>query len=606
MLIIPDEVKALFKRDDIFKNFHVHFPNGEYTDLNNDDVVTESVSFTESLCSQQAFRFGLTEASELKFTAVGIPNIRGVTIEAAIEINVEELGAAWISAHAPTGNEDFLDPQTCTYSGESYYRIPYGRFIVDTCPRNHESMWKREVTAYTERLDSDNLANPFQTNFLNTFFVETPTYKANLKPIVYSCLYKDNPDALLSMGYTSTLLSRSSYQLNVSKTLTLKTAGGTSKTITFESSYWESSVSRIGRDLEKCLIKVNWTNPYSTDTIGRAVEILTTYGIDAAQSGYSSLAEIASVGTQGISGSFSDLPITVVSGGVAYNAPNRTNIPTGIKLIYPYIEGESRLVLCAVTSTFIINETDSQTETIRYSAPRFELLTDSDVSELGTQAVSFNSTLQTDRKYDDGTVYKSYSFANAFSISGLVAGFLELQCRFGSPARTGGMEITGLDNTNPISIIPSEYSSLWYDETVISPIGYVEVEFKDESGSEQDITVQIGTGSSVYDLRDNEVIANIVFSISQAEAESGVTIESKIIEFLNSVFTPNIPDLTFVPIELEKKGLPYLEAGDAIEIETEDGQIVPSFILRQTITGIQYLSADVESSNGEAMEMIET
>lgn len=605
MLNIPDEVKALFKRDDIAKNFHVHFPNGENADLNNDDVVTESVSFTESLCSQQTFRFGLTEASALKFICVNVPNIRGVTIEAAIEINVEELGAAWISAHAPTGTEEYLDPQVCAYSGESYFRIPLGRFIVDTCPRNHESMWKREITAYTERLDSDNLANPFQTNFLNTFFINTPTYKANLKPIVYSCIYKDNPDVLLSMGYTSTSLSRSSYQLNLSQTLTLKTADGTSKTIVFQTSYWESTVGRMGNDLEKCLIKVNWTNPYSTDTIGRAVEILTDYGIDAEQSGYSSLAEIASVGTQGISGSFSDLPITVVSGGVAYNAPNRTNIPTGIRLIYPYIEAEGSLKLCAVTNTFIINETDSQSETIYYSAPRFDLLTDSDVSELGTQSVSFDSTLQTSRKYDDGTVYKAYSFANAFSVSGLVAGYLELQCRFGSPARTGGIEITGLDNTNPISIDPSEYSSLWYDETTISPIGYVEIKFKDESGKDQDITIQIGAGSSVYDLRNNEVLSSLMFTVSQAEAESGVTIESKLIDFLNSVFTPNIPDLTFVPIELEKKGLPYLEAGDAIEVETEDSQIVPSFILRQTIKGIQFLEADVESSNGEAMEMIE-
>ncbi len=84
-----------------------------------------------------------------------------------------------------------------------------------------------------------------------------------------------------------------------------------------------------------------------------------------------------------------------------------------------------------------------------------------------------------------------------------------------------------------------------------------------------------------------------------------MTIQEKIADYLNARFTPNIPDMSFVPIELTKQGLPYLEAGDAIEVTTGDGQTVPSFILRQTINGIQFLTAEVESANGEAMEMLE-
>jgi hypothetical protein len=110
----------------------------------------------------------------------------------------------------------------------------------------------------------------------------------------------------------------------------------------------------------------------------------------------------------------------------------------------------------------------------------------------------------------------------------------------------------------------------------------------------------------VYDLSDNEVLKNMAFTVSKSEAEAGTTIESKLLAFLNSVFTLNIPDLSFVPIELEKKGLPYFEAGDAVTITTGDGQTVPSFILRQTIKGIQFLQADVESANGEAVELIES
>jgi hypothetical protein len=255
----------------------------------------------------------------------------------------------------------------------------------------------------------------------------------------------------------------------------------------------------------------------------------------------------------------------------------------------------------------VFNSDQSDSTAARNGGVTCALYTDNNsAGELAQHSISFNSTLQTDKKYSDGTVYKFYSFANAISLSDIVQGYLELQCRFGSPSRTGGMEITALDNTSPVSILPENYAELWYDETTIAPIGYVQVKFKDETGEEQDLTVQIGNGASVYDLRDNAVLQNMVFTVSKAEAEAGVTIESKLLAFLNSVFTPNIPDLTFIPIELTKKGLPYLEAGDAVTITTGDGQVVPSFILRQTVKGIQFLTADVESANGEAVEMVET
>ena len=75
MLNIPDEIKALFKNGSAFKNFHVHFPNGENADLNNDDIVAESVQFTESICSKEVFQFGLSERSQIEFECVGVQNI---------------------------------------------------------------------------------------------------------------------------------------------------------------------------------------------------------------------------------------------------------------------------------------------------------------------------------------------------------------------------------------------------------------------------------------------------------------------------------------------------------------------------------------------------
>lgn len=91
MLNIPEEVKALFKIDGVRKNFRVHFVDSDLPDLTNKDIVTESVSFTESLCSRDKFKFGVCEAASISFEAVGIPNIKGQYIKCGLDIDCSDL-----------------------------------------------------------------------------------------------------------------------------------------------------------------------------------------------------------------------------------------------------------------------------------------------------------------------------------------------------------------------------------------------------------------------------------------------------------------------------------------------------------------------------------
>lgn len=607
MLNIPDEVKALFKSDSVFKNFHVHFPNGENADLNNDDVVSESVEFTESICSQQSFRFGLTEASELKFTAVNIPNVRGATLEAALEIDIETLGSEWAEQHAPSGTESFLDPQVCTYGSRNMYRVPYGRFIVDTCPRNHEAMWKREITAYTERMDNAKTMNPFQISVMDTFYPSIQTYAPYVKPLALSLFLSTETD-ILNAGYSKWGWSEQTLLNTFTVTRTIKKTDGSTVKIEMTPVY-RAGVSATSHKIETALFTIDWGNFWSADTVQLLADRFDSLSYNAEASGYGSLYEMAQDFLQDY----------YMPGFIQYYENNINGaayipVPKGSFILYPYVN-EIKLAdgfrPCYLSEIRLTDVTSSSSPTILpgvtgLKSVSFTAYYNDTAEVINESPLSFSSTLETTRKGFGGVVTKMYSFANAFSLSGIVQGYLELQCRFGSPARAGGMEITALDNSAPVQIVPAEYSELWYDETTISPIGYVQIVFKDEKGEDQDITVQIGEGNSVYDLRDNEVLNNMVFTVSKAEAEDGITIESKLLAFLNSVFTPNIPDLSFVPIELTKQGLPYLEAGDAIEITTGDGQTVPSFILRQTIKGIQFLTASVESANGEAVEMVES
>lgn len=607
MLNIPEDVKTLFKRDDVFKNFHVHFPNGETTDLNNDNIVSESVEFTESLCSQQSFRFGLTEASEIQFTAVGIPNVRGAAIECAIEIQVDDLGAEWLADNQPTGTEDFLDPQVCTYGSRNMYRVPYGRFIVDKCPRNHEGMWKREVTAYTWRAE-DALANPFQVALINGMYPDTKTYEPNAKALFYSLIGNLNETILSSAGYTETEMSATGTgTLNLGSQAVTDTNGNR-----FYLQGWIYTNNYQITGNEKKLYKFSSDSAFThEDGINKIVSALEHFSVDAVASGYNSLSEIAEAYVKRYEmerGLFPYYDPAFYYSGVPWN---KTWIPITQKtaVIYPYIqtaEKTGNLQYLRIPTYVDFYKTQDHTDhgTAYFQNGKYFELTDSDPID---DTLVFDNTLTTKTYIDTvGTTTDAYSFANAFSLSDIARGYLELRCLFGSPSRTGGMEITALDNTAPVPIVPSDYASLWYDETTIAPIGYVQAKYKDSTGAEQDLTVQIGTGASVYDLRDNEMLNNMVFEVTVAEAEASITIESKIIDYLESVFIPNVPDLSFVPIEMEKKGLPYFEAGDAVTITTGDGQTVPSFILRQTIKGIQFLQADVESANGEAVELIES
>lgn len=86
MINVPEEIKTLLKQSSVQKNFRVSFPNGDHPDLTNTQVISESVEFTESLCSQDSLKFGLCEASTISFETFGVGNIKDKTIDCSLEI----------------------------------------------------------------------------------------------------------------------------------------------------------------------------------------------------------------------------------------------------------------------------------------------------------------------------------------------------------------------------------------------------------------------------------------------------------------------------------------------------------------------------------------
>ena len=80
MLSIPEEIKQAIKEDSALVNVRVVFVNGEFPDITNEQIDSDSVTFTESICSGDSLSLGLMESPTFEFEACNIPNIKGKKI----------------------------------------------------------------------------------------------------------------------------------------------------------------------------------------------------------------------------------------------------------------------------------------------------------------------------------------------------------------------------------------------------------------------------------------------------------------------------------------------------------------------------------------------
>ena len=595
MVTIPDEVKALFSSDTVHKNFHVTFPNGETTDLNNEDVISESVKFTESLCSQQYFKFGLAEASQIEFVAVGIPNVRGAYIECGIEIDCTRLGAAWAAAHPVDASLPFLTPQTCNYDGKLYYRVPYGRFKIDTCPRNHGAMYQRQITAYSEVLHTNEQMSLIENYKLNMPLPNNTVYEANLIRLVLANVGYYDESIMSAFGYDETVAkSWTGTPTASSQTMNCYNKNGESVTLKFEYSSINRYIQKASSEMDKL---------YKFD--------LGDYDLSEYQAALDSLNEeyiIRNIiADRSIIGNYNGRP-RIWADSIPKNTYVVSSKPfyysESIPCLYPQRANNGVYSWnFVVLFTFKVTETKNNISTVLYDldlsegaetvklyewAKETTTILDDIVLKIvptltGTSSVNYNGSI---------SKYKWQSYANAYSYTDIMIGFLELCGWFLKPDRSGSLDFFQMSlSPTPISVSASDWSEFWWDETPIESIGQVNVIYTVDNEEQQE-TFSIGSGNSVYTIENNEVL-------KAAEMDTA-TMES----ILQIYFAPNASVVNFTPVDLTMRGLPFLESGDYIELTAEDGETVDTYILSQTISGIQHLTAEITSTNGNLLEVI--
>lgn len=623
MLTIPESIKTLYKTEGTRKNFRVHFPGGELPDITNRDIVSESVHFTESVCSQSVFRFGLAESSVLEFETVGVPNILGLTIEASIEISTTSLSAAEISAIQSGSWDGVLVLAADSDLGYGFFRIPLGTFLVDACPRNHDAMTHRQITAYSRSFSAIEVDFPSQSVWptirarasavmalaFNAGFVEFPAPTGVGTRVPEGATLWDSSRTAYTAGVRAVQNSAPyNTYLSVRRVpITPGTLGVQTPTFVsislpgYDAAAYEAAGIAIARALPYDL-RFNQRGEaiYPSTEVALRVRcpwlfhpcIITTFQDVATGRKFAGITQAIKPGVK--TPVINDGSNSAPSGFYVWPDKYRV-LDTSLYYVHTGPAGYAK-------SFYLLSESSSD-KYIPISDAGYmnddPVVTPYGLNEYSPIVVGIKNTGASGANFAqfDSTSKVSifdnvYSYTASIDSGDLLDGMLEVCGLFGREKRTGGWESLAINNTSPVNVSATDYESVWWDEYDVSPIGEVSVKFLSNDGVETSADVWLRDGNSVYNMTSNYALTML------ADTDiSGLT------AILNAGFLSNTAYAGFTPIEMSMQGWPWVQAGDALAITAHDGTTVHSYALCVEMSGIQHLESHITANAGEIMEV---
>ena len=182
---------------------------------------------------------------------------------------------------------------------------------------------------------------------------------------------------------------------------------------------------------------------------------------------------------------------------------------------------------------------------------------------------------------DDVVVGKTI---NATSISGkqIIEAICQINGVFGKINRSGYFKYISLDDTVRTELgANGTYLSAECEEYVTAAIDKVQIRT-----NENDIGAIVGSGTNALIIENN-------FLLFGKDSTELTTIATAILN--------KVSGIVLRPFKAKVLGVPFMEVGDAIQINTAN-QTIDSYILRRKMTGIQCLFDEMEAKSTQARE----
>lgn len=685
MLNIPDIVKNVIKNEYTVKNHRIKFLDIDKADLTNNNLVYDSFSFDESVCSQDQFAFGLSEASCVQFETVDTDDYKiGKILDERIQVSLEYKLTAEQAVQVAEAESTDDDPRTADdYRrddiGGYWYPIPIGIFYVEEATRNHENMAHRQVVAYSrnERNFNINLAGVYKEDSF-AFQPDILVDVASLTPERMETIqYSGTRGGTMTM-YDSSWNTYLSLNAGVTRKIFRKTLRPENKVFVVRANYIQDdfdkeqalellnvALSKLPTIRNSSGNKINFFYDNVNETPTRVFKS-TEDSVRVLTGCYQPAIYFQLIDTNHDSAEAYTYPIFI--------KPNKNIVIDIAQLLtiyktsgfvsgtitYMYVtipirwySSTSSTPICWIRSWSSTTHDDVyyadfsadwpvDQEHDREGANDISVLfKEYDKTEYGDEYVTIASTLET-TKSDLGTYHM---FSNAVSTEDLLSGFAEANASFLKQNRNGTFTLTHLDNSNPIQLNDANtVQNAWWDEYDVEDVGKIRYTYTNAAGEEVTTTYSRDSGKkSVYDMTDNFLLKNMLLIPPTATSDplgvdaditknyrytsatrtvDGFTwTKGHVYYYLNEAwhdagkynkyatmakillekrFVPYIPEMKFTPLEATFANVPYLEAGDAFAFTAKDGEtIVSSYIMRQTISGSQKITSQVECVDGQ-------
>ena len=581
--------------------------------IQNDRLVSESVKFDERMCSDSELKFGLCEGTSVEFQYFDLPSILGQKIN--IELDVEY-----------KGTDGLLD----------WFTIPMGRFEVAECSRQ-ASTGIRKVTAYN-KLQSDYL-DVSAKDQIQQMLIDDSDHEMALVDILDGLLngYAIQHTTWVNVGSKTYAISGTPTSSNSQEQAYFyDSSSGSWKTVTTGTT---TPTPRPGAPATSP--SSGWftmyyasfayipTNESGTTTTGFYNYTLNPASIYAAIRPYLNTFFDIKNGSV-VENSISPFGVLVSEPGMLGTYITFDSyLSRGIGVYYYHPIGSSNTYVDVKP-----NAPSIVTGPITDSLPQFRVMVAITGSErYSLQSVTPDSRIQAKitQRYND--IYRALSqiqgvtilrrdtspieqyrislndidsISNDITLRDLQSASFEIACKYGKLDRESdlfaGVELNQsrlypADNLYPSDSLypvgqseggyPSMYSKLWADEGNVRSFRYLYVTYKTTetvSGQTQEIEKKLqrtvnANGTDDYIMDDNWLFKNLVWS----DADVGAYADAMVAKMQN---------IRWFPFEMWCAGLPYLEAGDEIEIAMKEGTY-PSYILRRTLSGIQNLQDEL-------------